>query len=345
MHPAKALQVLVSRTRSATSAETIRRLDGGYRLGLGDGDVDTRAQVAALDAARTALGGGDAAEAFRLASEAAAHPVEVPGDDGPLAELRRAAARRRTTAREVAALAAARLGRHAEAYDGLVAAHERRPDDTETLVALLRSEAATAGPATALTRYEAYRADLADRLGVDPDPALQRLHTELLSADDPVRTGLRFDGVGLLGRDQDLARLRGALASSRLVTVLGPGGIGKTSIAQVLARESTLPQVHVVELVGVGAGDDVVAAVGAALGVRGSVTARLASRPPSRPTSEDASRRSSTPDRPCSCSTTASTSSNRSPRWSPSSWPPRATSRCSPPAARRCGSPPSARSR
>ena len=56
--------------------------------------------------------------------------------------------------------------------------------------------------------------------------------------------------------------------------MLGPGGIGKTSIAQVLARESTLPHVHVVELVGVGAGDDVVAAVGAALGVRGSVTTR-----------------------------------------------------------------------
>ena len=36
---------------------------------------------------------------------------------------------------------------------------------------------------------------------------------------------------------------------------------------------------HVVELVGVGAGDDVVAAVGAALGVRGSVTTRLALTP------------------------------------------------------------------
>ena len=170
---------------------------------------------------------------------------------------------------EVAALAAARLGRHAEAYDGLVAAHERRPDDTEVLLALLRAEAATAGPATALTRYEAYRADLVERLGVDPDPALQRVHAELLAADDPVRTGVRYDGIGLLGRAQDLARLRESLATSRLVTVLGPGGIGKTSVAQVLARESTLPRVHVVELVGVGTGDDVVAAVGAALGVRG----------------------------------------------------------------------------
>ena len=147
-------------------------------------------------------------------------------------------------------------------------------DDSGVLVDLLRTMAAIGGPAVALGRYEAYRADLADRLGVDPAPELQHLHRELLAADDPVRTGLRYDGDGLLGREEDLARLRAALASSRLVTVLGPGGIGKTSVAQALARESALPHVRVVELVGVGAGDDVVAAVGAALGVRGSVTTR-----------------------------------------------------------------------
>ncbi len=274
VHPAKALQVLVSRTRSATAPAVIQRFDGGYRLGLADEAVDVRSQAADLESARGALVAGDAAEAFRLAAAVAALPVGAPGDGGPLADLRRAAAQRRTTAREVAALAATRLGRHAEALDGLLAAHERRPDDSEVLVALLRAEAATAGPASALARYESHRADLAERLGVDPDPALQRIQAELLAADDPVRTGLRYDAAGLLGRDPDLARLRSALAASRLVTVLGPGGIGKTSIAQVLARESRLPHVHVVELVGVGAGDDVVVAVGAALGVRGSVTTR-----------------------------------------------------------------------
>ena len=144
-------------------------------------------------------------------------------------------------------------------------------DDVPVLVALLRSEAAVVGASAALAATRPIGSGLADRLGVDPDPALQRLHQELLAADDPVRTGLRFDADPLLGRADDLARLRAALATGRLTTILGPGGIGKTRIAQVLARESTLPRVHVVELVGVADGGDVVAEVGAALGVRGSV--------------------------------------------------------------------------
>ena len=137
---------------------------------------------------------------------------------------------------------------------------------------LLRSVAATAGPAAALERYEDYRADLADRLGVDPDPALQRLHRELLVADSPVRDGVHFDADTLLGREDDLAELRTAVRRSRLVSVIGPGGLGKTRVAHVLAREATQPRVYFVELVGVTSGDDVVAEVGAALGVRGSVT-------------------------------------------------------------------------
>ena len=132
------------------------------------------------------------------------------------------------------------------------------------------------GASAALERYERFRAGLADRLGVDPDPVLRRVHQELLAADSPIRTGLRYDADELLGRESDLAGLRAALASGRLTTVLGPGGIGKTRIAMVLAREANLPRVHVVELVGVASGDDLIAEVGAVLGVRGSLTSRKA---------------------------------------------------------------------
>lgn len=273
-HSLKALQVLVSRLRSRSDATTVTRYDGGYRLGLGVPDVDAWLLSHRLSQARTALVAGDPVDALALLDDVLDWRVDDSTGDGPLAELRARARRDLEGVDQVRGLALSRVGRHVEALPLLTTTHRRHPDDAETLMALLRAEAATSGAAVALGRYEAYRENLAERLGVDPDPALQRLHRELLAADDPVRTGLRFDGDGLLGREQDLVRLRGALASGRLVTILGPGGIGKTSIAQVLARESTMPRVHVVEMVGVGTGDDVVAAVGAALGVRGSVTAR-----------------------------------------------------------------------
>ncbi|NYE38177.1 putative ATPase/DNA-binding SARP family transcriptional activator [Nocardioides cavernae] len=276
--PGKALQVLVSRARSATAAEVVHLTETGYRLGLEPDEVDVLALGLHVGRARELLAAGDAVAAGEQAELVRAWPE--PATDragsaaGPLARLRTLASRTLDAADDLLGRALARQGRHAEALPLLEAAAARWGDDASVLADLLRTMAAIGGPAVALGRYEAHRVDLAERLGIDPAPELQRLHRELLAADDPVRTGLRYDGEGLLGREQDLARLRSAIASSRLVTILGPGGIGKTSVAQVLARESALPHVHVVELVGVGAGDDVVVAVGAALGVRGSVTAR-----------------------------------------------------------------------
>ncbi|RYC07089.1 ATP-binding protein [Nocardioides zhouii] len=273
--PGKALQVLVSRLRAATSARVVDLTESGYRLGLEPEEVDVLALGLQVAEAREALRSGDAVRAAEVAERARSWPEPAQDDTtGPLARLRALAARTLLPADDVLGRALARQGRHGDALPFLEAAAERWVDDSGVLVDLLRTMAAIGGPAVALGRYETYREDLADRLGVDPAPELQHLHRELLAADDPVRTGLRYDGAGLLGREADLNRLRAALASSRLVTVLGPGGIGKTSVAQALARESALPNVRVVELVGVGAGDDVVAAVGAGLGVRGSVTTR-----------------------------------------------------------------------
>ncbi|GAA1944433.1 ATP-binding protein [Nocardioides hwasunensis] len=278
--PGKALQVLVSRVRSATTATVIDLTGAGYRLGLDPDEVDVLALGLQVAEARELLRAGDAVRAAEVAERARTWPEPALDDaTGPLARLGVLVARTLDAADDVLGRALTRQGRHVEALPLLEAAAERWVDDAGVLADLLRCMAAIAGPAAALGRYETYREDVAERLGVDPAPELQRLHRELLAADDPVRTGLRYDGAGLLGRDQDLARLRSALTSSRLVTVLGPGGIGKTSVAQVLAGESSLPHVRVVELVGVGAGDDVAAAVGASLGVRGSLATRLVLTP------------------------------------------------------------------
>lgn len=52
----------------------------------------------------------------------------------------------------------------------------------------------------------------------------------------------------MFGRDLDLAAVRSALATSRVVTILGAGGLGKTTLALEVARTATTPVVHVVPL-------------------------------------------------------------------------------------------------
>ena len=282
-NPTKALQVLVSRVRSQCGADVLVRNGNGYRLGVAHEEVDALLLGQLLQRAASGLASGDPEEAVARSREA----LELAsGDDqlgdGPLAEVRARARGTAHDARRLLGIALARSGRERESLEHLRPVHEGATDDTDVLEALLRAEAVVSGVPVALARYEDYRTGLRDRLGVDPSDALQRLHRELLAADEPVRTGIRYDAEELLGREADLARLRASVRNSRLTSIIGPGGIGKTRIAHVLAREATQSRVHFVELVGITSPDDVVAEVGAALGVRDSVTSRRTHTPAQR---------------------------------------------------------------
>ena len=59
-----------------------------------------------------------------------------------------------------------------------------------------------------------------------------------------------------------------------MVSIIGPGGLGKTRLAHVVGRNATQPIAHFVELVGVSSPEGVVGEVGSALGVRDSVSGR-----------------------------------------------------------------------
>ncbi|MGD9697123.1 MAG: BTAD domain-containing putative transcriptional regulator [Thermoleophilia bacterium] len=283
----KALQVLVSRTRSICAPEAVVREGEGYRLGVPRDEVDSALLLARAAGARRALA-RDAVAARDLAREALslAAPLDGAGDDGGgdgvLAELRREARAAAGDARTVLARALSRTGEHADALPVLERAAAAAPGDEALLADLLRSEAAVRGPAAALERYEAHRVGLRERLGATPGEELRRVHRELLAKDSPVREGLRYDPTPLLGRDDDLRRLRAAVAEARVVSIVGAGGLGKTRLAHVLGRESDRAAVHFVELVGVTSGEDVVGEVGAALGVRDSVSSRRALTPEQR---------------------------------------------------------------
>jgi hypothetical protein len=104
-------------------------------------------------------------------------------------------------------------------------------------------------PAEALARYGALRLRLAEELGTDPGPALQRAHGELLAgkplgpsgAAGPLAPGplvprqLPVDVDGFTGREAALAALEGLLdgGGERVVVaaVAGTAGVGKSALA------------------------------------------------------------------------------------------------------------------
>jgi len=143
----------------------------------------------------------------------------------------------------------------------------------------------------AVKSYHDLRHHLAEEQGLDPSPELAALHLAILKHDQaldrehprpdtaasPSRTNLPGPLTRLIGRQSAVAELRGRLASDRLVTLTGPGGVGKTRLA-VATASAMLPTftngVWLVELDSVGQPggrrtvDSVAEAIMARLGIR-----------------------------------------------------------------------------
>ncbi|MEV0474645.1 ATP-binding protein, partial [Streptomyces prunicolor] len=269
--PGKALQVLVSRARAQLGADLIVSTPTGYRLALAEDQVDSSALLLHAAASADRARAGDHAGSLAAAEAGLALWEGTPdqgGDtDDPVAALRAERAPVHDILVRAQALALARLGRHAEAAGPLAAAAVAHPRDEEVLGELLRGEAATAGPSAALTRYEAYRRGLRDELGTDPGAGLKAVQQELLRGEAPVaRHGVPHEPNPLLGRDEDIAAVEGLLRSSRAVTVVGPGGLGKTRLTHAVSRRAEQRVVYFVPLAGVTADADVAAEVSSALG-------------------------------------------------------------------------------
>ncbi|KAB2348418.1 BTAD domain-containing putative transcriptional regulator [Actinomadura rudentiformis] len=176
----------------------------------------------------------------------------------------------------------------------------------------------------ALETYAELRDRLRDELGLDPGPGIAALHQAILeqrpdlnaapmqlaaaaptaaaptagpaTAGPPTesnsspgpRTNLPAAFSELVGRDEAVAEVRALLDAGRLVTLIGPGGVGKTRLALESAARLVDEQpdgVWVVELAGLDGTspsmDDVAEAVAAALGIRDDAAPGLpqASRP------------------------------------------------------------------
>jgi hypothetical protein len=154
-----------------------------------------------------------------------------------------------------------------------VAAH---PVRERLVAALMRALVAAGRDAEALLVYERTREALADALGVDPSPELSVLHVALLRGElgrreENRKTNVRAELTSFVGREADVAAVRKLVAEYRLITLIGPGGSGKTRLATETGRTllGDVPDgVWLVELAAIGADGDVAQATLAGLGLR-----------------------------------------------------------------------------
>ncbi|SHN75913.1 AfsR/SARP family transcriptional regulator [Cryptosporangium aurantiacum] len=250
--------------RAARAAATVLvSSPTGYSLALADDAVDAWRFAASARAGTRALRDGRLAEALSALDTALAEWGEPPyGDLSERAFLAADVARLRElwiTAREEHAEAALGLGVDATLHAELDRLTREYPLRERTWELRARALARDGRQADALAVLRTARTVLREELGIDPGPGLQRLEQDALDGrltDTPDATPRTTDAAPrttdtprresphlpapltpLLGRADELADLRDALAAHRLVTLVGPGGVGKTRLALAAARD------------------------------------------------------------------------------------------------------------
>jgi predicted ATPase/DNA-binding SARP family transcriptional activator len=256
--PANALQVVVSRLRRALAPDQpVLSLPPGYLLAVDPELVDAVRFERLAAAGRAAAAAGRAEQAAELLKQA----LELwRGDalaDFPGSPAARAAATRleelRLAALEDRIEVDIALGRQAQLVGELHALVEREPLRERLHAQLMRALYATGRQADALAAYQRARAVLAERAGLDPGPELRRLQQRLLAQDPalptapelsaaeatapepverpPVPSNLPAALTSFVGRQEEIAQVGELLGRGRLVTLVGPGGAGKTRLA------------------------------------------------------------------------------------------------------------------
>jgi predicted ATPase/DNA-binding SARP family transcriptional activator len=293
-----ALRRLLAAGERGRGAARVVRSGGGYRLVAAEAEVDAGLFRFLAGQGREASRAGDVTTAAGLFTQAlglwrGAALADVVGlcprlvgDAAGLEEMRAGVVEERLECDLV-------LGRHAEVAaegPGLVAEFPLRERLAgQLMVALYRC----GRRGEALAVFDTSRRVLAEQLGLDPGPELAGLQAKIL-ADDPSLaappmvpgqsagvlavaddewappTNLPAQLATFIGRDRELAEVRALVGSSRLVTLTGAGGCGKTRLGlQVAAGLLDGPGdgVWLVELAAVSDEDAVASAICQVLGI------------------------------------------------------------------------------
>jgi Bacterial transcriptional activator domain len=149
------------------------------------------------------------------------------------------------------------LGRHAEVVPELEAVAAEHPLRERVRAQLMLALYRCGRQADALAVYQSVRRELVEELGIEPSPTLRELEQSILRQDPSLELApapplaaellevsrpseepshnLPAQASSFVGRERELTELRGLLTAARLLTLAGPGGVGKTRLALQLA--------------------------------------------------------------------------------------------------------------
>ncbi|GAB3452583.1 BTAD domain-containing putative transcriptional regulator [Streptomonospora sediminis] len=254
-----ALQALASRLRRALGDSVPLHGDStGYRLEADPGSVDMHRFEQLVRDGRGARDRGRPADAEALLGQAlelwrgpALADLAGPGGAGDVAA--RLAESYRSVQLERLSLGLD-LGGGADVLPDIEALAAREPRDERPVELLIRALSASGRQAEALAAYDRLRRGLAEDLGIDPSDHLQQLHLQVLRGElqaepprpaqppEPARPPdpaapprpvkrLPHTLTSFIAREDEVDRAGALLAAERLVTLIGPGGAGKTRLS------------------------------------------------------------------------------------------------------------------
>ncbi|MFF0708222.1 BTAD domain-containing putative transcriptional regulator [Gordonia sputi] len=273
--PGAALHTQISRLRGVLGAGRIEASGSGYRL------VGARTDIEIVDdliAQGTATALDDAASWWR------GEPGDDLGDEAAplIGEIRARAGHVEDALNRARSAVAMNAGDYTTARELAEQRCARDPLDETAALDLMRALAGEGRIADALAVYAALRRRLSTELGVDPGSTITEFHNALLAegeldirrpAPSPRRSsmqaGLLVETSDLIGREGDVASILEQLKANRVVTIQGPGGVGKTRVANRVGHRlvDEGSSVYYVPLAPIRNDDDVVPAIAATLGV------------------------------------------------------------------------------
>ncbi|WP_211357911.1 BTAD domain-containing putative transcriptional regulator [Amycolatopsis cihanbeyliensis] len=267
-----ALRALVSRLRRVLPAGAVEWHAAGYRLAAPPEAVDALRFEQRVAAARTrtpAEAVADLREALDIwRGDALTDVADLPFAQAHIVRLEEL----RISAIEDRIEAQLQLGESLRLTAELQSLSTAHPLRERLRGQLIRALYLSGRQADAVAAYEETRRMLADQLGLDPSPALREAHLAMLRG-EPVphavhpppearppdlvlappalpTSNLRTQVTSFVGRAADILEISRLLDDARLVTLLGPGGVGKTRLAEEVATalEQQLGEVWTVEL-------------------------------------------------------------------------------------------------